>query len=484
MNYSMIIYLIGCVLELVGAALLVPFGVGLIYSESQAWSFLIVAAASIAIGMLLIIKKPKNIKLFAKEGLVTVALSWVTMSIIGALPFVISKDIPSFMTAFFETVSGFTTTGATNLAEIESLSHASLFWRSETHWLGGVGVIIFILAVVRMTGGYSIQLMRAESPGPAPDKLGPRLKTTAIILYAIYSVLTVSEAVALLICRLPLFDAVTTALATAGTGGFSVKNAGIAAYMNPAAEWVIAIFMVLFGINFNLYYLIVKRRFKEAFNNEELIVFLSVILLTAFSIGINIKTVFPDMFRSTGELVRTSFFTVASVISSTGFTTADFNNWPEFSRLLLILIMFCGACAGSTGGGMKVIRIIILIKSGIKEVAHTLHPRSIKSVRIDGKKVQSETVKGVLAYFALEMLIIAGSTLILSLENFDIVTTVTSVITCIHNIGPGLNMVGPTGSFASYSLLSKVVLSFDMLAGRLEILPMLVLLSPATWKKN
>lgn len=484
MNYSMIFYLLGCVLELVGAALIVPFAVGLIYSEGQAWSFLIVAVASVIIGAAVIRKKPKNNRIFAKEGLVTVALSWVLMSIIGALPFVISGDVPSFMTAFFETVSGFTTTGATNLTEIEALSHASLFWRSETHWLGGVGVIIFILAVVRMTGGYSIQLMRAESPGPSPDKLGPRLKTTAIILYAIYSVLTVSQAVLLIICKLPLFDAVTTAMATAGTGGFSVKNAGIGAYMNPAAEWVIAIFMVLFGINFSLYYLIIKRRFKEAIRNEELLVYLSVILLTALSIGINIKTVFPDMFSSAGELVRTTFFTVASVISSTGFTTADFNNWPEFSRLLLILIMFCGACAGSTGGGMKVIRIIILIKSGIKEIAHALHPRSIKSVRVDGKKVQSETVKGVLAYFALEMLIIAGSVLILSLENFDMVTTVTSVITCIHNIGPGLNMVGPTGSFVSYSLLSKIVLIFDMLAGRLEILPMLVLLSPATWKKD
>ena len=480
----MIFYILGCVLELVGAALVVPFGVGMIYSEKEAWSYLIVAASSILIGTALILKKPKNNRLFAKEGFVTVALSWVMMSLIGAVPFVISKDIPSFMTAFFETVSGFTTTGATNLTEVESLSHASLFWRSETHWLGGVGVIIFILAVVRMTGGYSIQLMRAESPGPSTDKIKPRLKTTAIILYAIYTVLTAIQAVALLICKMPLFDAVTTALATAGTGGFSVRNAGIAAYMNPAAEWVIAAFMVIFGVNFNLYYLIVKRRFKEAIKNEELIVFLSIILLTTVSIMINIKTVFPDMFASAGELVRTSFFTVASIISSTGFTTADFNNWPEFSRLLIILIMFCGACAGSTGGGMKVIRIIILIKSGIKEVGHALHPRNVKGVRIDGKKVSGETVKSVLAYFALEMMIIAGSVLVLSFENFDMTTTVTSVITCMHNIGPGLNIVGPTGSFATYSVLSKIILVFDMLAGRLEILPMLVLLSPATWKKD
>ncbi len=484
MNYSMIFYLLGCVLTLVGTALLVPFGVGLCYSETQAWSYLAVAAVSIVIGVLFVLRKPKNNRLFAKEGFVTVALSWVVMSVVGCVPLVVSGDIPSFMTAFFETVSGFTTTGATNLTEVETLSRASLFWRSETHWLGGVGVIIFILAVVRMTGGYSIQLMRAESPGPSTDKIKPRLKTTAIILYAIYTVLTALQTVALLICKLPLFDAVTTALATAGTGGFSVRNAGIGAYMNPAAEWVIAIFMVIFGINFNLYYLIVKKRFKEALSNEELIVFLSIVFLTCASVAINIKTVFPDMFTSAGELIRTSFFTVASIISSTGFTTADFNNWPAFSKLLLMLIMFCGACAGSTGGGMKVIRIIILVKTGIKEVAHALHPRSVKAVRIDGKKVSGETVKSVLAYFAIEMLIIAGSVLVLSLENFDTTTTVTSVITCIHNIGPGLNMVGPTGNFASYSVLSKAVLVFDMLAGRLEILPILVLLSPATWKRD
>ncbi|MGN0443920.1 MAG: TrkH family potassium uptake protein [Acutalibacteraceae bacterium] len=484
MNYSMVVYLLGCVFELVGASLLVPFGVGLIYSEKEAWSYLIVAAISAALGTVLILKKPKNNKIFAKEGFVTVSLSWILMSVIGALPFVISKDIPSFMTAFFETVSGFTTTGASNLTEVESLSHASLFWRSETHWLGGVGVIIFILAVVRMTGGYSIQLMRAESPGPSTDKLRPRLKTTAIILYSIYTVLTVLEAAALLICRIPVFDAVTTALATAGTGGFSVRNAGIGAYGNPAAEWVIAVFMVLFGINFNLYYLIIKKRFKEAIKNEELIFFLSLIFVTTTAICINIKTTFPDMFASAHDLVRTSFFTVSAIISSTGFGTADFNNWPEFSKLLIMLIMFCGACAGSTGGGMKVIRIIILIKAGFKEIAHAIHPRSVNAVRVDGKKVSGEVVKSVLAYFVIEMLIIAGSTIVLSLENFDLTTTVTSVITCMHNIGPGLNMVGPMGNFASFSAVSKVVLVFDMLAGRLEILPILVLLSPATWKKN
>ena len=484
MNYSMIIYLIGCVFELVGASLLVPFGVGLIYSEKEAWSYLLVAAISAALGTVLILRKPKNNKIFAKEGFVTVSLSWILMSVIGALPFVISKDIPSFMTAFFETVSGFTTTGASNLTEVESLSRAGLFWRSETHWLGGVGVIIFILAVVRMTGGYSIQLMRAESPGPSTDKLRPRLKTTAIILYSIYTVLTVLETAALLICRIPVFDAVTTALATAGTGGFSVRNAGIGAYGNPAAEWVIAVFMVLFGINFNLYYLIIKKRFKEAIKNEELIFFLSLIFVTTAAICINIKTTFPDMFASAHDLVRTSFFTVSSIISSTGFGTADFNNWPEFSKLLIMLIMFCGACAGSTGGGMKVIRIIILIKAGIKEIAHAIHPRSVNAVRVDGKKVSGEVVKSVLAYFVIEMLIIAGSTIVLSLENFDLTTTVTSVITCMHNIGPGLNMVGPMGNFASFSAVSKVVLVFDMLAGRLEILPILVLLSPATWKKN
>lgn len=480
----MIVYVLGCVFELLGASLLVPFGVGLIYSEKAAWSYLIVAAVTALAGLPLILRKPKSNKIFAKEGFVTVALSWVLMSLIGTIPFVISKDIPSFISAFFETVSGFTTTGASNLTEVESMSHASLFWRSETHWLGGVGVIIFILAVVRMTGGYSIQLMRAESPGPSTDKIKPRLKTTALILYAIYTVLTAAEAVLLLICKMPVFDAVTTALATAGTGGFSVKNAGIGAYMNPAAEWVIAVFMVLFGVNFNVYYLVIKKRFKEAFKNEELIFFLSLILITMTAISINVKTAFPDLFTSVGDLARTSFFTVGAIISSTGFGVADFNNWPEFSKLLIMLIMFCGACAGSTGGGMKVIRILILLKAGFKEIAHTIHPRSVNAVRIDGKKVPGEVVKSVLAYFAIEMFIIAGSALILSFESFDLTTVVTSVITCMHNIGPGLNIVGPMGNFASFSIVSKLVLVFDMLAGRLEILPMLILLSPATWKKD
>lgn len=484
MNYSMIVYLLGCVFELVGASLLVPFAVGLGYGETQAWSYLIVGVATILTGIPLIIKRPKNNKLFAKEGFVTVALSWVLMSIIGALPFVVSKDIPSFMTAFFETVSGFTTTGSSNLTEIEALSHASLFWRSETHWLGGVGVIVFVLAVVRMSGGYSIQLMRAESPGPSTGKIKPKLRTTALILYAIYTVMTAIEIIALLICKLPLFDAVTTAFATAGTGGFSVKNAGIGAYGNPAAEWVIAVFMVLFGLNLNVYYLIIKKRFKEAFRNEELIFFVSLVIATTAVICINIKAIFPDLFTSSHDLVRTSFFTVSSIISSTGFGTADFNLWPEFSKLMLILIMFCGACAGSTGGGVKVIRIIILLKAGFKEIAHAIHPRSVNAIRVDGKKVPGEVVKSVLAYFTIEMFILAGSVIVLSLENFDLTTTVTAVIACMHNIGPGLNAVGPMGNFASFSILSKVVLVFDMLAGRLEILPMLVLLSPVTWKKD
>lgn len=480
----MIVYLLGCVLELIGASLLIPFGVGLCYGEKAAWSYLIVAAAAVAVGLPFILRRPKNNKLFAKEGFVTVALSWVVMSLVGAVPFVLTKDIPSYMSAFFETVSGFTTTGASNLTEVESLSRASLFWRSETHWLGGVGVIIFILAVVRMSGGYSIQLMKAESPGPATDKISPRLKTTAIILYAIYSALTLIEIIALLIVRFPLFDAVTTAMATAGTGGFSVLNNSIGGYGNHAAEWIIAVFMLCFGLNFNIYYFIIKRRFKEAFKNEELIFFLSLVAASTVAVFINVRTVCPELFESTSDLARTSFFTISSIISSTGFGTADFNNWPEFSRLLIVLIMFCGACAGSTGGGIKSVRILILIKTAFKEIGHAIHPKSVKSVRIDGKKVPGEIVKSVLAYFAIEMFILAGSAIILSFENFDLTSTVTAVITCMHNIGPGLNIVGPTGNFASFSILSKIVLVFDMLAGRLEILPILVLLSPVTWKKD
>ena len=480
MNIRMVIYLLGCVLNVEGVALLVPFVIGMIFGEKQAFSFLITAGICFFVGILLIIKKPKNTKIYAREGFVTVALSWIIMSAMGALPFVLNSDIPSYVSAFFETVSGFTTTGSTILTDIESLSHASLFWRAETHWLGGLGIIVFLLGIVRLSGGYSMQLLKAESPGPSTDKFMPRLRYTSIILYAIYTVLTGIEFVLLMIFKMPWFDAITTAFATAGTGGFSVKNASIAAYGSPGVEIIITVFMVLFGINFAAYFLLIRGEFKAVLKNEEIRTFLIIIVVSASLITLNIRNIYPGI----GEAIRHSFFSVGSIISTTGFITQDFDLWPTFSKMILVILMFIGACAGSTGGGMKVSRIIVLFKAGVKEIQHLIHPKSITTIKLDGKKVSSEMIKGILAYFTVEMIVISVSTLIVSLNGFDTTTTVTSVITCIHNVGPGLNMVGPVGNFASFSVLSKIVLSFNMLVGRLEIMPMLILFSPATWKRD
>ena len=466
-------------LELVGAALTVPFAVGLIYSEKQAWSYLIVAGVSVLIGTLLILRKPKNNKLFAKEGFVTVALSWVTMSIVGCIPFMITKEIPSFMTAFFEIVSGFTTTGATNLTEVESLSHASLFWRSETHWLGGVGVIIFILAVVRMTGGYSIQLMRAESPGPSPDKLGPRLKTTALILYAIYTVLTVVEAIALLICKIPVFDAVTTALATAGTGGFGIKADSIGSYSHYL-QWVITVFMLLFGVSFNMYYLLLLGKWRPVVASNELRGYLGIALVSFAIIAINI---YP-LYGSVADCVRLSAFQVSSLVTTTGYATADFNLWPQLSKGVLFLLMFVGGCMGSTSGGFKISRLVVLAQVARNELRRSLNPRAINSVKLNGRALDATAEKGILSYLVLYLAVILSVFLIISFEPFGFETNFTAAVSCVNNIGPGFDLIGPAASYSCYSGFSKLVLSVAMLMGRLEIYPMLLFFNPQIWVKR
>ncbi len=479
MNYSIIVYILGWVLTVESALMILPCVVALIYSEKAIYSFLITMIVSLVVGLLLIRKKPKNTKFYAREGFATVALSWILMSVVGSIPFVISGDIPSFISALFETVSGFTTTGSSNLREVESLSYASLFWRSETHWIGGMGVLVFLLTIIPLAGGQSIQLMRAESPGPTVDKFRPKLRQMAAILYIIYLVMTVIETILLLFGGMGLFDAVTTAMSTAGTGGFSVRNAGINAYQSPYIEVVIAVFMMLFGVNFTLYYALLTKKFKETLKNSELIGYIAIMLGATAVVTVNVYKLFPTL----KDALRNAFFTVSSTMSSTGFCTADFDKWPEFSRLLIVILMFFGACSGSTGGGIKIIRILILFKSAFRDITHTIRPNSVSSIRINGKRVSDETTKSVLSYFVIEMAVVAVSAILLSINGFDLTTTVTSVITCLHNIGPGLNMVGPTGNFADYSVFSKLILIFDMLAGRLELMPLMVLFSPATWKK-
>lgn len=481
MNYSILVYILGWVLNIEAAAMLFPCIVALIYGETRMlFSFLATAIVAFAVGFIMHRKKPKNVKFYAKEGFAAVALSWIVMSLVGAIPFVLGGDIPSYISALFETVSGFTTTGSSNIVDIDALTKTSNFWRSETHWIGGMGVLVFLLIIIPLAGGHSIQLMRAESPGPTVDKFRPKLRQMAALLYIMYFVMTVVEIVMLLLGGMPLFDAICLSFGTAGTGGFSISNAGIAGYNSAYIEMVIAVFMILFGINFGLYYLVLTKRFKEAVKNEELRTYLIVIGSAVAMISLNIY----HIYGSVGTTLKNAFFTVSSIISSTGYGTVDFNLWPEFSKIILVLLMFFGACAGSTGGGMKISRIMILAKSAVAEISHIVHPKSVNTVKIDGKKVSGETVKNVRAYFILEMIIIAASLVIVALDNFDFEVTATSVITCMHNIGPGLGAVGPMGNFAGFSILSKLVLIFDMLAGRLEIMPLLIFFSPKIWRRK
>ncbi len=411
-------------------------------------------------------------------SMATVSLCWVVLSIFGALPFLLNKEIPSIPDALFETISGFTTTGSTILTDIEALSKCSLLWRSFTHWIGGMGILVFVLAILPIAGGGSqMYLMRAESPGPSVSKLVPRVKHTAMILYGIYIVITIIEIILLLIGGMPFFDAITSAFGTAGTGGFGIKNDSFASY--PIfCQGIVTVFMILFGVNFNVYYLFLCRKHKQALQSEELRMYLIIILVSSLFIAFNIRHLFPGF-----QALHQAFFQVGSIITTTGFATADFNTWPELSKMILIFLMFFGACAGSTGGGIKISRILILMKSIKKELFFIVHPRSVKKIRMDGQVIEHDILRSINVFMATYFIIIMLSILLISLENKDTVTTVTSVITTLNNIGPGLELVGPIGNFSSFSALSKFVFMFDMLAGRLEIFPMLILFMPGTWKK-
>ena len=475
----MILNLLGTILLTEGLLMLIPTSVALYYGESVT-PFLITIAIIAVISLPLAIFKPKNRQIYAKEGFITVAAGWIFMSVFGALPFVFSGAIPNFIDALFETVSGFTTTGASILSEIESLPRGVLLWRSFTHWIGGMGVLVFVLAILPSAGGQTIHLMRAEVPGPTKGKLVPKMKQTAIILYGIYIALTVIETIVLLLCGLPLYDSVVNSFSTAGTGGFSVLNNSIAGYNNPAVEWVIAIFMLLFGINFNIYFFILIGRVKDAFRNEELRAYLIICTLSITAIAINTS----HMFDKLGDCIRTSFFQVTSVISTSGFATVDFNEWPVFSKTILVILMVVGACAGSTTGGLKISRVLILLKSIIREIRQMLHPRSVNVVRLDDEVVPDETVHAANGYFAIYAALIIISTLVVSFDGYSMETNLVAAISTINNVGPLLGDVGPMGNFSGYSAFSKIAFSLNMLIGRLEIMLIMILFSPMTWKKR
>lgn len=477
MNRSIIRYILGYVLLIEGMLFFVPCLTALIYLEKEGFYYLLIAFFCILIGLLIIRHKPDNHVFYLKEGCVTTALSWIVLSFFGALPLFFTGEIPFFPDALFETVSGFTTTGASILSDVESLSHCSIIWRSFTHWIGGMGVLVFLLAIIPMSGGSHINLMRAESPGPSVGKLVPKVKSTAQILYLIYFGMTILQFLLLLIGRMPAFEAINTSFSTAGTGGFGFKNDSMTSY-SPYIKWIITIFMILFAINFNAYYLILYKQVKKAFTMEEVRYFLLITIAATGIIFFNILGIYKNAFNA----ITDAAFQVASLISSTGFSTADFNLWPSTSKTILVLIMFIGACAGSTGGGIKVSRLIILIKTVLKELTSYIHPKSIRKIKFEEKPVPHEVVRSINVYFITFMLIFSLSIFLVSLDGKDLVTNFTSVIATLNNIGPGLEQVGPTQNFGHFSPFAKFVLMFDMLAGRLELFPLLILFHPSVWK--
>ena len=480
MNRRMVLFMLGRIIMLEAFILMLPAACSLIYKEKSFFAFLITIVIAFAVAFVLsVLNKPRDKTIFAKEGFVIVSLAWICFSAVGALPFVISGEIPSFIDAFFETVSGFTTTGASILTDVESKSHGILFWRSFTHWVGGMGVLVLMMAIFPTDTGRTIHIMRAEMPGPIIGKLVPKIKSTAKILYLIYIVLTATEALFLLLGGMSPFESIVYSLGTAGTGGFGIKSDGLASY-TPYQQWVITVFMVIFGINFNLYYLVLTKKVRSALKSEELWFYLTIVATATVLITVNIY----DMYGNTSDALRNSAFQVASLISTTGYATADFNLWPTFSKGILFLLMFMGACAGSTAGGLKLSRVILLFKSVRSNLKHMLHTRSVESIRFEGKKVDNATITNVASHFALYMLCIAVILLLLCLEPFDLETNISAAVSCFNNIGPGFSSVGPMSSYAEDSAFAKLVLSCAMLLGRLEIYPMLLMFSPTVWRNR
>jgi len=479
MNYRIVGNILGKVLLAEAALLLLPLMTAVVCGEA-AFPFLCTMAALLVCGTLLTLIRPRSQDFFAREGFVCVGLSWLLISAFGALPFVISGEIPGFVDALFETISGFTTTGASILENPERLSRGCMFWRLFTHWIGGMGVLVFIAAILPVAGDHYIHIMRAEVPGPTVSKLVPRVRKTARILYLIYMGLTLLECVLLLLGGMNFYEALLHAFATAGTGGFSTRLESIGAYHSPYLEMVIAVFMLLFGCNFNLFYLLLLGQGRAAIRSEELRTYLGIIAAAVALITVNIAKLCGGVLPG----LRYAFFQVMTVISTTGFSTCDFDAWPAFSKGILVLLMFIGGCAGSTGGGMKVSRIMILLKSYRVELKRMIHPTQVKRIWFEDRTVSNQTVESVHVFFFVYLLAAGIGALIISLDGRDFTTNLTASIACISNIGPGLSAVGPTGNYAFFSAASKLTLCFEMLLGRLEIFPILFLIMPSVWRKR
>lgn len=480
MNNRMTVYIISKMLGVEGALLLIPALVAFIYREESALHFAVVSGALFIIYFLTGRKKPENKRIYKKEGLLIVGSAWILWSLFGALPFFLSGSIPSYLDAFFETVSGFTTTGSTILTDIEALPKGMSFWRSLTHWIGGMGVLVFVMMLTSLDDENSMHLMRAEVPGPEADKLVPRARTTAQILYAMYFVLTAVEVVFLLFGGMSFYDALLHAFSTAGTGGFSNRNSSVAYYNSAYIDGVITVFMILFGVNFNLYFLVCMHKWKEALKNEELHVYLGIIAGAVALITVDIL----HQYGSVVHAFRYASFQVGAIITTTGFCTADWNQWPEFSKAILLGLMVVGACAGSTGGGIKVSRLMILLKSIKQETKRMLHPKAVTIVRVNGRRISRETMSGVYIYFICYIMIMLFSVLLVSINNFDFGTSFSAVLTTLNNVGPGISAVGAVENFSQFSALSKLIFCVDMLVGRLEIFPYLLLLSPELWRRK
>lgn len=479
MNFGIVRYILGWIMKFEAVFLLLPSLVGFLYREYQdGLAYLATAALCLTAGILLSLKKPAHFQLYTREGFASVALGWILLSAFGALPFVFTGDIPHYTDALFETISGFTTTGASILSDVEALSHANLFWRSFTHWIGGMGVFVFIMAILPLMGGSTMNLMRAESPGPSVGKLVPRARDTAKILYQLYIGITLLGTVILCLCGLSLFDSVTTIFGTVGTGGFGIRNDSLAGF-SPLVQNMVTLFMILSGINYTFYFCLLRRQFKEAFSIEEVVWYLAIILASVTIITFDIR----NMYGGLAETVRHAFFQVGSIITTTGFSTVDFDLWPQMSKTILVILMFIGACAGSTGGGIKVSRIVLLFKSIGKELSMMIHPRMVKKIKMDGHSVPHEVMRSTNVFIAVYFVILFASVLLIGVDEYDFTTNFTAVAATLNNIGPGLELVGPTQNFSLFSGFSKFILMFDMLAGRLELFPMLIIFVPACWKK-
>ncbi|MCR5105366.1 MAG: TrkH family potassium uptake protein [Eubacterium sp.] len=490
MNHKVIIYTIGLAIQMTGLLLILPIITGIVYHERETFLIIVYAAIAFLVGALLTMIKPGKKAIRAKEGFVITALSWIVLSVVGAIPFVLCGYIPSITDAVFETASGFTTTGASILTDIESMPRCLLMWRSFTHWIGGMGILVFMLIFIP-SNADEMNIMRAESPGPSVEKIVPRVRETALTLYTIYTVMTLALIIILVLAGMPVFDSICHAFGAAGTGGFGIKSDSITSY-STACQNILTVGMIMFGVNFNVYYLIIMKRYKSLLSCEEVIWYLIIYIVTSITVALGVYQGFTNLIGIESEMVFTSFpkalqqsfFQVASIMTTTGYATADFNKWSSMSKTIMVAIMFVGACAGSTGGGMKVSRWILYFKQIKRELQSYIHPNSVKTVRLDGKSVDQNVLRTTNVYLMAYMFVYLFSLIVVSFDRYDVVTSFTAVAATINNIGPGLGEVGPTGGFSGFSILSKWVFIFDMIAGRLELVPVLIMLSPSTWRKK